>query len=305
MEKVIVTGASGFVGRNLIPYLEDNFVLKCLDRKELFEIKHSPLEHCDVIIHLAGKAHDLRKVADSKTYYEVNYELTKSLYDAFLASTAKKFIYISSVKAVADRVSGILTEDQVPDPQSHYGKSKLMAEEYMTSQPLPEGKSYFILRPCMIHGPGNKGNLTLLYQIVKRGIPYPLAGFENKRSFLSIQNLCFIIRELISVRAAIAGIYHLADDEPLSTNEVVTILSSSLHKRARLWPVSPFVMRWLAKVGDFLLFPLNTERLDKLTESYIVSNQKIKKAINKPLPLSAREGLLFTARFLNHPNKHT
>jgi nucleoside-diphosphate-sugar epimerase len=89
-------------------------------------------------------------------------------------------------------VEGVLTEEVEPKPLTHYGKSKLMAEEYILSQPLSVGKSYYILRPCMIHGPGNKGNLNLLYQIVQKGIPYPLAAFENKRSFLSIENLCFI-----------------------------------------------------------------------------------------------------------------
>ena len=83
---------------------------------------------------LAGKAHDLKKVSDPQAYYQVNYELTKKLYDAFLASDAKKFIFVSSVKAAADSVDGILTEDTPPDPKTDYGKSKLMAEQYIQSQ---------------------------------------------------------------------------------------------------------------------------------------------------------------------------
>ena len=153
----------------------------------------------------------------------------------------------------------------------------------------------------MIHGPGNKGNLNLLYNFVKKGIPYPLAGFLNKRSFLSVQNLCFVINEFLKQNIP-SGIYQVADKEPLSTNEVITILSSP--KKARLWSVSPFLIRFLSQIGDKLHFPLNTERLNKLTESYVVSNAKLIKAIKKQLPLSSKEGLKITAEsFRDQINK--
>ena len=295
---VKITGCSGFLGKNLIPYLSNNILhIYCIGRND---IGHN-LTGCEAIIHLAGKAHDLKKISNPEEYYEVNYDLTKQLYDAFLQSNAKKFIFISSVKAVADEVTGILTEDINPNPQTHYGKSKLMAEEYIQSQPLPEGKSYYILRPCMIHGPGNKGNLNLLFKFVKKGIPYPLAGFNNKRSFLSVENLCFVINELITRGDIPGGIYQLSDDESLSTNTVVSILASSLNVKPRLWKIPKSVITFLAKAGDWLHLPLNSERLNKLTESYVVSNQKIKQALKKELPLTAIEGLKVTA---NSFSKH-
>lgn len=293
--KIHITGANGFVGHNLVAYLKEyqqDYLL--IDRKQLYS-ENTLLQKGDIFVHLAGKAHDLKKVSNPEEYYQVNFELTKKLYDAFLQSDAKKFIFVSSVKAVADSVSGILTEDVMPDPKTDYGKSKLMAEQYIQSQPLPEGKSYYILRPCMIHGPGNKGNLNLLYQFVKKGIPYPLAGFNNKRSFLSIKNLCFIIKELIERDDITSGVYQIADNEPLSTNEVVSILSDSINKKPKLWKISTNLIKAAAKFGDALHLPLTTERLNKLTESYIVSNQKIKQAIGKDLPLSARKGLEITA----------
>lgn len=291
----LLTGSSGFVGQNIISYLTKHSIdLKVLPRDKLTSVKNID---CNIktIVHLAGKAHDLKKPSNPEEYYKVNFELTKKLYDAFLNSNAKKFIFISSVKAVADQVTGILIEETLPNPQTDYGKSKLMAEQYIQSQLLPAGKSYYILRPCMIHGPGNKGNLNLLYQVVKKGIPYPLAGFQNKRSFLSIENLCFVIKELIVQDDIPSGIYNVADDETLSTNEVVTILSESLNKKPRLWRISPSLITFFAKVGDRLHLPLTTERLGKLTESYVVSNVKIKAAINKKLPLNAKEGLRITA----------
>jgi nucleoside-diphosphate-sugar epimerase len=294
-DKILITGATGFVGRNLSKYLEkDNYNINLINRDELISCSVGNLKSSDAIIHLAGMAHDIKKTSDPNKYYEVNFEITKRLYDAFLKSDSKKFIFISSVKAAADVVNGILTEEFISNPSTHYGKSKLMAEEYIQSQVLPSGKSYYILRPCMVHGPGNKGNLNLLYKFVSKGIPYPLAGFQNQRSFLSIENLCFIIAEILRIEVA-SGVYNVADDESLSTTEVFSILAESLNKKSKLWKLSPVFLKFIAKIGDKIKFPLNTERLNKLTENYIVSNKKIKEAINSPLPITSREGLLNTA----------
>lgn len=295
ISKILLTGATGFVGTNLRAYLEadiQNISKLCLRGKWDTGIA----ENTDCIIHLAGKAHDLKKTSQPEEYYQINFELTKQLYDVFLKSEAKKFIFISSVKAVADRVDGVLTEDVVPNPQTHYGKSKLMAEEYIRSQPLPAGKSYYILRPSMIHGPGNKGNLNLLYQLVAKGIPYPLAAFHNRRSFLSVENLCFIIKEILLRDDISGGVYHVADHEPLSSNDLIRILSQAIGKSPRLLKIPASLIKALAQVGDKIRLPLTSERLQKLTENYVVNTQKIKLALNKDLPLSARDGILLTAR---------
>jgi nucleoside-diphosphate-sugar epimerase len=297
MINIAVTGSSGFVGQNLLPYLKATDIA-AINRKQLQSIKPEQLNNAEAVIHLAGKAHDLKKTSDPTAYYEVNFELTKKLYDAFLKSNAKKFIFISSVKAVADSVDGVLTEDAIPNPQTAYGKSKLMAEEYIQAQPLPEDKSYYILRPCMIHGPGNKGNLNLLYQVVQKGIPYPLAAFENKRSFLSVENLCFVIKQLINKNIA-SGIFHVADDEPLSTNQVVELLANASNKNAKLWKIPIKIVKAIARLGDLCHLPLNSERLQKLTESYQVSNKKVVDAIKSAMPVSAIDGLTNTAKSFN------
>lgn len=295
MIKILITGASGFVGSNLIEYLNPlGFEIKNINRTALNNLDDYHVA-CDTIIHLAGKAHDLKNASNPEEYYKVNFEITKRLYDAFLKSDAKKFIFISSVKAAADNVVSILKEEIIPNPQTHYGKSKLLAEDYIQSQPLPKGKSYYILRPCMIHGPGNKGNLNLLYQIVKKGLPYPLAAFENKRSFLSVENLCFVIKCLID-KDIHSGIYQVADDEALSTNQVVSILSESSGNKPKLWRISKTLIKLVASVGNILHLPLNTEKLNKLTESYVVSNHKLKLAIGEEWPMKTKEGLALTAK---------
>ncbi len=251
------------------------------------------------IIHLAGKAHDLKKTSNKDKYYEDNTELTKCIYDAYLASDTKVFITLSSVKAVADHVNDELYEDHIANPITHYGKSKLLAEQYILSKGVLEGKRFYILRPCMIYGPGNKGNLNLLFKFVSKGIPWPLGAYENKRSFCSVDNLMFIIKELIERDDIPSGIYNVADDIPLSTNEIISILAKSQNRNPKIWKVSKILIQFIAKIGNLFKLPLNEDRLEKLTNSYIVSNKKIKIAIAKPLPESSRDGLFKTFKSFN------
>lgn len=292
--RVLLTGSNGFVGKNLSPYLNASQIsVTHLTRTELNNGDFEKILDCDAVIHLAGKAHDTSKVLNAEDYYLVNFELTKQLYDAFLNSDAKKFIFVSSVKAVADRVSGRLHEDHQPLAKTHYGKSKYLAEEYIRGKSLPSDKQFFILRPCMIHGPQNQGNLNLLFKFVKTGFPYPLAAFDNERSFLSIENLCFVIRELLSGNTD-SGVYNVADDEPLSTNTVIQLLGQATGRQPKLLKIPVSIAKIVAKIGDFLHLPLTSERLEKLTENYVVDNKKIKDAIGKNLPQTAREGMLKT-----------
>lgn len=285
---IFLTGSTGFVGTFFLNYFKSDIVRISSRGKEY------NIDVAEVVIHLAGKAHDLKKTSAPDEYYQVNTELTKCIFDTFLASEAKVLIILSSVKAVADKVYGKLTEEYIANPKTHYGKSKLLAEQYILSKEIPKGKRVYILRPCIIHGPGNKGNLNLLYNLVSKGIPWPLGAFDNKRSFCSIENLMFIIKELIAQDDIPSGVYNVADDEALSTNDVISILAESQNRKPKIWNISKGLIKSLAKLGNFLLLPLTTERLQKLTESYVVSNQKIKTAIGKDLPVSAKEGLLKT-----------
>ncbi len=292
MKNILITGISGFVGSNLKDYLALYPVFNISPYNRNNTTKY--IYESDVIIHLAGKAHDLKKVSSPEQYYKGNTDLTKQIFNAFLDSNAKVFITLSSVKAVADEVVGELLEDTAPNPITHYGKSKLLAEEYILSQQIPDGKRVYILRPCMIHGPGNKGNLNLLYNLVSKGLPWPLGSFENSRSYLSIENLCFIIKEIIERDDIPSGVYNVADDLPISTNEIINMIAESKGKKANILNISMNLVQVLARVGDFIRLPLNSERLKKLTERYVVSNSKIKSALGKPLPVSSKNGLIKT-----------
>ena len=334
---ILVTGIHGFVGSNLVNALKYNHILYGLDiispAKEgviktfLWKDIESAdsiheLPHFDAIIHLAGKAHDTKNQSAAQIYFDINTGLTQKIFDFFLQSSAKKFIFFSSVKAAADSVVGdILTEDVIPTPVGPYGESKIKAEEYIINKltvdsgqwtvamqhdsaancPLSTvhcqlNKQVYILRPCMIHGPGNKGNLNLLYNVVKRGIPWPLGAFENRRSFTSIDNLCYVVEGLLT-RDVPGGIYHMGDDEALSTNELIAIMCETMGKQPHIWRVNISLMEGCARLGTLFHLPLNTERLRKLTENYVVSNVKIKAALGiDKLPVTAKEGLVKTIR---------
>ncbi|CDS93803.1 Nucleoside-diphosphate-sugar epimerase [Sphingobacterium sp. PM2-P1-29] len=295
--KVTITGASGFVGQNLLLYLKDKqWEVNALSLREVSWSENFPQEG-DAIIHLAGKAHDTSNTSSTNAYFEINRDLTIELFKCFLKSDIRDFIFFSSVKAVADSVVDELSENIDPNPQTAYGKSKHEAEQYLLKQVLPGHKRLFIIRPCMIHGPGNKGNLNLLYNVVKKGLPWPLASFNNHRSFLSIDNLSFLIEAMLLKKDLESGIYNFSDDDTLSTNELVSLIGQTLGKKEKLWNISPSLIRLIVKLGDVLPLPLNSERLKKLTESYVVSNSKIKIKLEIiKLPISAKEGLIKTFR---------
>jgi nucleoside-diphosphate-sugar epimerase len=295
MKHICIVGGSGFVGTHLINYLKFNqFRFISYSRGESLNLFNS-----NAVIHLAGITQDLLRVSNPEVYYQVNTELTKNVFDAFLDSEAKVFITLSSVKAVADKPEGTLAEDQIPNPKTHYGRSKLFAEQYILSKRIPKGKRVYILRPAMIYGPNMKGNLKLLFKFVSKGIPWPLGGFDNKRSYCSIDNLNFIIGEFLGREDIPSGVYNVADDEPISTNEIISIMSKSINKKLIVLRIPKIFIQFIAKIGALFQLPFNQERLRKLTDTYIVSNKKVVEVIGKPLPIACEEGLLNTFKSLN------
>lgn len=308
--KILITGIHGFVGSNLVTSLKKHHTLFGLDIvspiKEGVEktfswkdLENGELPEVDAIIHLAGKAHDTKNQSQAQVYFDINTGLTQKVYDYFLQSSAQKFIFFSSVKAAADTVPGnVLTENVVPAPIGPYGESKIKAEEYILENEERRMKKeecskkrVFILRPCMIHGPGNKGNLNLLYGVVSKRIPWPLGAFENKRTFTSIDNLCFVIEGMLTKELE-SGIYHMADDEALSTNELIEVMCEAMGRKAHIWRINRGLVEAMATIGTWLHLPLNKERLRKLTENYVVSNAKIKRALDiEQMPVRAKDGL--------------
>ena len=323
---ILITGVHGFVGSNLVKHLAPFNTIYGLDivnpKKEGVvktfgweDLDNGSIPKIDAIIHLAGKAHDTRNMSAADVYFTVHTELTQRIFNWYLShKTASKFIFFSTAKSAADQVSeDILTEECVPTPVGPYGESKIKAENYIIEKFAPSaisrpyhnfddtdsvisGKRVYILRPCMIHGPGNKGNLNLLYDVVSKGIPWPLGAFENRRSFTSVGNLCYVIDGILN-KFVPSGIYHIGDDEALSTNELIQVICGVLGKKAHIWCLPKDLMKGIAKVGGWLHFPLNPLSMQKLTENYVVSNAKIKGALGiEEMPVRAKDGLKETIR---------
>ena len=266
--KILMTGSRGFVGSNLIEALSCEHDIVRWDARV-----DQPLPVVDVVIHLAGLAHDTKHTMEAEAYFKVNTILTQQIYDRFLESSAKKFMFFSSIKA--------------QDGDTPYA-------EYIVSKGITTAKRAYILRPCMIHGKGVKGNLPLLYNVVKTGLPWPLAAFENKRSYASMENVSFVVSELLHEEVN-SGIYTICDDEPISTNELISVICGCLGKKTKFYRIPRGLMIAFAKMGDVLHLPLNSERLGKLTENYVVSNDKIKQALGiNRMPIKAVEGLIST-----------
>lgn len=314
--KILITGVHGFVGSNLVESLKKEHIIYGLDIISPIKDgvrftfpwdyldKQNEIPEVDAIIHLAGKAHDTKNQSAAEVYFKVNTGLTQKIFDWFLAQPkCKKFVFFSTAKAAADKVDGVLTEDVVPAPVGPYGESKIKAEEYILNQfkefnssKVQEEKQVYIFRPCMIHGPGNKGNLNLLYNVVKKGIPWPLGAFENRRTFTSVENICFAVNGVLTKDVS-SGIYNMGDDEALSTNELIEEICKSLGKKAHIWKLPKGMMTGFAKIGGWLHLPLNPDRLQKLTENYVSSNGKIKKALGvEKMPVDARTGLQATLK---------
>ena len=290
--KILITGAYGFVGTNLCRYLvgrghecvaldipkakRDDVPYKAFySWDELDSIDWAGM---DAVVHLAGKAHDLKNVSDPQSYFDINVGLTEKIFNA-ANGKVPRFIYFSSSKAA--------------DADTPYGQSKLAAEKFLAGRAI-------VLRPAMIHGPGNKGNLNLLWGIARRGFPWPLAAFANRRSFTSIVNICAAVEALCE--RGKNGVYPIADDEMLSTNRLIELMAEAYGRKPRLWRLPKGLMRLAARMGDVLHLPLNTERLGKLTEDSFVDNAALKAHLGwAAMPVRAEDGLRETLKsFLNH-----
>ena len=285
--KILITGAYGFVGTNLCRYLVGRgheCVALDIPKAKRDDVPYAAFHTwdelsnidwagIDAVVHLAGKAHDLKNVSNPQSYFDINVGLTEKIFNA-ANGKVPRFVYFSSSKAA--------------DADTPYGKSKLAAEQFLDGRAI-------VLRPAMIHGPGNKGNLNLLWGIARRGFPWPLAAFKNKRSFTSIGNICAAIEALCE--RGENGIYPIADDEMLSTNRLIELMAETCGRKPHLWRMPKGLMRFGAKVGDVLHLPLNTERLGKLTEDSFVDNTALKSHLGwSQMPIRAEDGMRNTLK---------
>lgn len=298
MKKVLVTGASGFIGSRLIKRLkQDGFTVVGGVRtpvegpwdQELVidfasdSVPESPLGDVEGIFHLAGKAHVLSESKQEEDkYFHVNAEGTRKLLKAARRAGVKKFVYFSSVKAAGD-ADGIMNEVNACEPDTPYGQSKLEAEKYV----LEGGYVSFtaVIRPSMVYGETAKGNLPKMIQAIQRGRFPPLPRFINKRSMVHVDDLVEAALLAYQKPEASGQTYIVTDGKTYSTRQMYEWICECLDKPVPSWDVPMSVLNLLAKVGDAIgrvrgrRFLFDSDVLDKLVGSTNYSSEKIEREL--------------------------
>lgn len=325
--RALVTGASGFVGANLIEVLKDagNKVIATsrsrVEQPGIFYVA-SPelgpeadwtlaLSGIDAVVHLAGRAHVTSEQADAKTdqaYLRINAEGTRALAAQCAAAGVKHFIFLSSCHAIAGESDDVLTDRAVPQPVTAYGRSKLAAEEAIKSVLADSDCAWTILRPPLVYGPGNKANFGLLVKLVQTGLPLPLASVRNRRSFIYVENLVDLIVNCLGNPKAFGKIFLPSDGDDLSTAELIekiaradesvqcSVFSDSVGDRETRH--MPHAARHSARLFRFPPSLLKAAgrlpglgALRKLTSSLYVDSEPIRRDLGWTPPFTMEEGL--------------
>lgn len=292
MLNVLITGSSGFIGTHLMNHFNGKYNLILPSREDLRS--NTLLDNIDIVIHLAGKAHDTADITDFDQYYISNTNLTNYLFDKFLKSDSSVFIFMSSILVLGADSLVPLTEDMNPTSVTNYAKSKFESELYISQSKLPQGKRYYILRTPLVYGKDIKGNLKLLHDFIKKIPFWPFGSYRSERSFCDIRNLSFVIDQLVSKKAIESGTYHVADDHSYCITDLYVAFAKLLNKKPLIlnFPI-PFI-RLFFLLGTFFKLPFNLSRLNKLTSTLLVDNTKIKNAINSDLPYGSLNDLVLS-----------
>lgn len=278
MLTVAVTGANGFVGQRFMKYKTERYRLIPVSLRDV-KPESINLKDADVVVHLAGKAHDM-SLQDEQVYMNINYELTKALANHALRSGVKHFIYVSSVKVYGEGGDEALNENSDCHPEDPYGKSKLKAEQYLQSI---QNDSFVvsIVRPPVVYGPGVKGNIIRLLAAVDKGSMLPLGNTRNRRTMVFLDNLIELIHRIIDNRAA--GIFVAGDRQPLSTDGLIRIIGDKLGKKTKLISVPGFMRKLMSMVKPGLY--------KRLFGSFVIDNSSTNQRLQFTPPYSTEEGI--------------
>jgi nucleoside-diphosphate-sugar epimerase len=298
---ILITGSTGFVGRNFLksPFFLNHNIIHFDNRQDK---NYNKFINVDIIIHFAGLAHDTNMKRNSKDYYLINTEYTKLIFDKFIISNATKFIFLSSIKAITDYSENRINELTEPKPNSDYGKSKLLAERYITEYPTSVNKKTYILRPSLIYGSNIKGNLHSLFKYIKILKFWPFGSLNNKRSYCYIENLFFTINEIIESNEIKPGIYNISDNDPISTTDLIKYFS--FYTNCNIFfiniPIKYFETFLMISKKLNINFIINF--YNKMFKKNIVDNTFLIKSLNKNLPYTVEEGFKETFKDLNFKN---
>lgn len=285
MNKLLFTGGTGFLGKNVMPLLQKDFeVITCgitpEDQIKVNLAKEIPefYRHYDIVLHACGKAHVVpRTPEEEKAFYDVNYEGTRNLCVALeKAGVPKALVFISTVAVYGCESGELITEEHPLNGDTPYAKSKIMAEEFLTKWCSENGVVLGILRPSLLAGKNAPGNLGAMVNGVRKGFYMNIAGGKVTKSVLMAED----IARILPLVAEKGGIYNVCDTRQPSFGELSVSVARQLGKRK---PISiPYWMAWcMAKVGDLLgsKAPINSYKLSKMTESLTFSNEKARREL--------------------------
>lgn len=285
MKKLLFTGGTGFLGKNVMPILSQNYevttcgitpddIIKANLAKEAPELP----ERYDVVLHACGKAHVVPKTeAEKQAFFDVNYQGTVNLCSALeKAGLPKALVFISTVAVYGCEYGDLITEDHPLEGNSPYAESKIMAERYLTEWCKKNGVTLGILRPSLLAGKNAPGNFGAMVNGIKKGFYMNIAGGKVIKSILMAED----IAHLLPLLEEKGGVYNVCDTRQPSFGEISVSIANQLGKRKPL--NIPYWMAWcMAKVGDLLgnKAPINSYKLEKMTKSLSFSNEKARKEL--------------------------
>ena len=308
--KVLVTGATGFVGRALCPALKQvgHEVSAAVRNPNADDIPEGVTVHAindigpetdwaealsgaDAVIHLAARAHVMNETAAE--FNRVNGEGTARLASATATAGIRRFVYLSTVKVMGERSDAPFQEVDTPRPEDAYGKSKLVGEQALTVAAAGTGLETVILRTPLVYGPGAKGNLLSLLKLCQAAPPLPFAAVNNQRSIIYLGNLVDAICLCLTVDKAAGETYFVRDDEDISTPALIRHMAAALGRPARLFPAPEGILRLAGAITG------KSQAISTLLSDLQVKNEKILGQLGWTPPFNVVQGLKETAAWFS------
>ena len=277
---LLLTGASGFVGKNIKPILANHFNITTLGLSKSNYIQHDltkpnlpTLNSFDLVVHAAGKAHtNPKNLKDKEEFFKINYTGTKNLCNSFDKNNLpKSFVYISSVSVYGVDSGNSISESYPLNGKTSYAKSKIRTEEFLKNWCKDNQVKLLIVRPSLIVGPNPPGNLNTMINAIKSKKYLIIGSGDAMKSLIHVND----IASFIICSEGKEGIYNLCDSEPLTFFQITQLICKQLNVSLP-YSVPYAFAKFLAIVGDFLNegFPLNSFKFDKITKNLTFSNKK-------------------------------
>ncbi len=306
--KVLVTGATGFVGRTLLTMLPRGDVRAAIRSSApslngvltvvVGEIDgttdwNDALRGIDCVVHLAARVHVMNPGDDEvRLFRETNVEGTRRLALSAIQSGVKRFIYLSSIKVNGEATfDAPFTPHDAPHPSDPYGRSKFEAEQLLLLLAKESGMEVIVIRPPLVYGPGVKANFLQLLSLVRKGVPMPFGAVRNVRSLVSVWNLCDLIRHSIDVPLGASRIFLVSDGEDVSSAELIRCIAHAMRRPARLLQVSAVLLKVLG------ILTRRSAQVSRLVGSLQVDISETKKSLHWQPPLTLDEGIRRTVEW--------